>query len=449
MLVVWILSRMYSRKKSETDPLYIYFHRGLMAKMFGGLGVALVYTFYYPGGDTIQFFSDGFSLVRMLFINPGGVMNIIFLKYRIEFFYYFNDFTGYPAYVRDPETWFVVRLLFIVVLLSFKSFIMATLILATFSFIGVWRLYKVFVMEFPMLRREMAISVFFIPSVFFWGSGLLKDTITFSAIGFLLYSFYMSFIRKEKIIVNGLICALALYIIISIKPYIFVGLMPGLIIWMVHKLLSQIKGEIARIAAIPILIIVGVVFGYILLNMLGNSLAEYSLDQVMEKAVITQRDLKSDYYRGNSFDIGEFDANFSSMLSKAPIAIAATLFGPFILQANNIVMFVSAIENLIILIFTIRVLVMTRFFGMFRIIASHHMLTFNMIFALFFAFSVGISTSNFGSLVRYKIPCIPFYVCSLYVVRYLRQKEIEEKKARESQYLQYDELKSIEQSLRR
>ena len=44
------------------------------------------------------------------------------------------------------------------------------------------------------------------------------------------------------------------------------------------------------------------------------------------------------------------------------------------------------------------------------------LLLFSFVFAIFFAFGVGLSTSNFGALVRYKIPCIPFYLSSLWLV---------------------------------
>jgi len=50
-----------------------------------------------------------------------------------------------------------------------------------------------------------------------------------------------------------------------------------------------------------------------------------------------------------------------------------------------------------------------------------------MLFALFFAFSVGLATSNFGSLVRLKIPCIPFYVSGLFILKYLYEKKAKKK----------------------
>ena len=90
-------------------------------------------------------------------------------------------------------------------------------------------------------------------------------------------------------------------------------------------------------------------------------------------------------------------------------------------------MLFSALENLLILFFTIRVLIRIRVIGLFRYFTKHHLLTFSLIFSLFLAFAIGISTSNFGSLVRYKIPVMPFYIASLYIINYydsLRDKKL-------------------------
>jgi hypothetical protein len=38
------------------------------------------------------------------------------------------------------------------------------------------------------------------------------------------------------------------------------------------------------------------------------------------------------------------------------------------------------------------------------------------LFSLVFAMFVGASTLNFGTLVRYKIPCLPFYAISLFLI---------------------------------
>jgi hypothetical protein len=41
---------------------------------------------------------------------------------------------------------------------------------------------------------------------------------------------------------------------------------------------------------------------------------------------------------------------------------------------------------------------------------------YSFLFSIVFALFVGASTLNFGSLVRYKIPCTPFYLISLFLI---------------------------------
>jgi hypothetical protein len=139
-------------------------------------------------------------------------------------------------------------------------------------------------------------------------------------------------------------------------------------------------------------------------------------------------------YRGNTFDIGEVKPTFESMLQKSPLAINAALFRPYLWESSNILMFVSGIENFLILLFSIYILIKLRVFGFFKYVNRHHLLTFAFIFSLFFAFAVGISTSNFGSLVRYRIPLLPFYVSTLLIVKKLQEDEIAAKRERSYEY---------------
>jgi len=52
---------------------------------------------------------------------------------------------------------------------------------------------------------------------------------------------------------------------------------------------------------------------------------------------------------------------------------------------------------------------------------------YSFLFAIVFGLFVGASTLNFGTLVRYKIPCLPFYAISLFLI-YEKVKERAAKK---------------------
>ena len=53
-----------------------------------------------------------------------------------------------------------------------------------------------------------------------------------------------------------------------------------------------------------------------------------------------------------------------------------------------------------------------KFFNACRDPAIMYCITFSFLFALF----VGATTPNFGTLCRYKIPCMPFYVVALFLI---------------------------------
>jgi hypothetical protein len=153
-----------------------------------------------------------------------------------------------------------------------------------------------------------------------------------------------------------------------------------------------------------------------MLNLMSGILGEYSIENVLNKAVITNMDLKSEYYQGSSFDIGDFDPTVGGILSKMPIAINAALFRPYIWETYNMTMFMSGIENFFMLSFFVYLIIKLRVYNLFRLMFRHRILFFTVYFSIFFSFSVGLTTSNFGSLVRYKIPAIPFFLISLFII---------------------------------
>ena len=76
----------------------------------------------------------------------------------------------------------------------------------------------------------------------------------------------------------------------------------------------------------------------------------------------------------------------------------------------------AAIEGVVSLFFTIRLLYKCGFIRFTKLIFSNPEVQFCMIFSVAFAFAVGFTSFNFGSLVRYKIPLMPFYFIALFIL---------------------------------
>ncbi len=417
-LLFYFLAKRVENNNKSKHPMYRWYAKGMLVKMVGAVAVCLIYQFYYRGGDTISYYETSRAIAFMAGKDSSVFWSMLAGHNTMENLSNFDVSTGFPVYWMDEKALFVSRLIVPLFYLSFGSYIVMSLMLSFVCYSGIWKLFVLFNSYFPMLQKQFAIAFLFIPSVVFWGSGLLKDTITLSAVGWFTFYFHDFFIRKKFAFSSIAFVLISSYLLIAIKPYIFFALLPGSILWLVNQRLASVQNKILKSLIAPFFILVGIGLSFLVLSQMSDALGIYAIDNVMERAVVVNLDQKQEYYQGNSFDIGKFDANPLSMLGKAHLAIAATLFRPYLWDVKNIVMFISALENTYILLLTFFLLAKLKFVSFFTLIGKNALLLFSFLFSLFFAFSVGITTSNFGSLVRLKIPCIPFYIAGLFILKY-------------------------------
>lgn len=407
------------RKNIHTNPEYKYFIPGLFTRIIGAIALGLVYYFYYGGGDTTNYHHSAVAYSNFLFTNKEDFLTALFGNAKNYHFSFEVAGDVYHIYrPHDQHAFFVVRLLIPIVLMGFHSYFASAILTAVFTYGGLWKLYQTFLQEYPSLKKEMAIACLFIPSCVFWGSGLMKDSFTLSAVGWFTYAFYNLFIKKQrnpKFIIYIIISSL---IIIAIKPYIFFALLPGSILWMSNNIKTKINHKFIKNLFAPFFFGIGVIGGYFALQQLGDSLGDYKIDSVLDKAVVTQKDMKADYYGGKTFDIGDFDASTEGIILKAPAAVFAGIFRPGLWDVRNAVMAVSSLENTYLLFLTLFLLFKLKFVGFFKYITQNSLILFAIMFSLFFAFSVGLTVANFGSLVRLRIPELPFFVASLFAIKY-------------------------------
>lgn len=415
--ILYIFARVTVNRNIAARPEYRYYIWGLNLKFIGGIALCLVYTLYYQGGDTTAYFESSVSLHKLMWRYPDVWWKIMTGELKWEYYTYFDSKTGYPQYYRDPQSFSVVRYTNLLHLISMKRYIITTLLLSYITYQGVWRLYILFVSVYPNYSRQLAYCILFVPSVFFWGSGILKDSITLMAACWITYSFHRMFILNKGYVAHGISIFIMANILITLKPYILLALLPGAILWLSFDKAALIKNPALRLLMFPIIISSLILIGFLTYQSLGETLGQYSsVDKILNKAVVTQKDLKQEYYQGSTFDIGEFDNSFTGVIGKFPLAATAGLFRPFLWEARNPVMAVTGMENLVLLGLTLFLFIRLGPLPFIAKIRSQPILFFSILFALFFSFSVGLTTSNFGALSRYKIPAIPFFLTALVVV---------------------------------
>lgn len=408
LVIIYILAYVIRPYVSDTINRQ-YFFPALTVKIIGALAVGFIYQFYYSGGDTYNYHTHGSRHIwEAIMDSPDGLQLILGGDVTGLYEYYSKI-----AFYGDPASYFIVRIAAVFDLITFSSYSGTAVLFAMVSFVGMWMFFKTFYEQFPHLHKWIALAAFFIPSVFFWGSGLLKDTITLAAVGALTFSIKRLLIDKKVSIASVLLFLISAYVIFSVKKYILLCFLPAAILWVYFSNLYKLPSLALRILLIPFILLFIIGSGYWAVLKVGETDERYSLSKIPETARITAYDIGFWTGRGagSTYSLGELDGTFGNMISKTPQAINVALFRPYLWEINNPLMALSALESFVFLLFTFYVLIIRRNV-LSRMLIDPNII-FCLVFCLTFAFAVGISTYNFGTLSRYRIPLLPFYLMAL------------------------------------
>jgi hypothetical protein len=397
-----------------------YFFPALTVRVIGALAVGFLYQFYYSGGDTYNFHTRGSRIIWEAFMDsPVLGWKLLTTRGDIQGIY---SYASNIPFFNDPSSYFVIRVAAVFDLITFSSYSATAVLFALVSFCGAWMLFMAFYRQSPELHRWFALATLFIPSVIFWGSGLLKDTLTLAAIGFLTYAISNLFIKKQISIFSIFLLLISFWILFSVKKYILLCYLPAAFLWVYAARLARLKSLVLKIMVAPFIVGVLVVSGYYAIVLIGEDDPRYAIDKIAVTAKVTAYDIG--FYTGRSagsrYSLGELDGTFTNMVSKAPQAINVSLFRPYLWEVKNPLMLLSALESLALVSLTLYVLVLSqsKFFKAW----SNPTVQFCLVFSLTFAFAVGVSTFNFGTLARYKIPLLPFYLLAIvYILDYVKR----------------------------
>ncbi len=384
-----------------------------------------------------MYYESSVPMTNLFWENPAGYFKVLFSAPTEELRSYFNYDTGYPySYMYlESKTCMVIKLTSVLLIFGFKSYLITTVLLSSLAYYGLWKIYTLLNMYYPELRKYFAWGVLLVPSVIFWGSGILKDTYTMAATGMIVFGYWQVFLNKKYRKFSGWAqFIIGAYILLAIKPYIIMVLLPALFMWFIFDRVYQLRNVLVLAIALPAGIGFFMLASYFLFSGLGDTLSKFSLDSALENAKVIQQDLmREEQYGGNSFNIGKFDGSLNSAVSLFPNAVFAGLYRPMIIESRNIVMILSGLENTVLLVLTVFVLVRVGLRRCWAIIRTNSFIVFALIFSIFFAFVIGLTTSNFGAMVRFKIPLFPFFLAGLTIIYFydsiiLAQRAVEENK---------------------
>lgn len=367
-------------------------------KVFTGFLLSLIYTYYYTSradADIYKYFDDSQILYDLFWTHPKHFFQIIFdINTQSEVFasyfhkmnYWYNKFNVY----NDNRT--MIKLNALIRFISMGYFQVHNLVLSFLSFTGLVALYKVFT---DVLKRHfilLFLIVFLTPSVLFWSSSVLKDSLLVFSIGFLLYYFYQ--ILKEPTIKKLIPLLVFIGFLSLIKPYILMIMLPGLLAWAVTAKIFRTYPGFVFTVSYSLFIIV-------LFN-IELFLPQYNFKEILQEKQENFINLTKEQVIGSYIYIQPFSAEGWSILKAVPRAFTNIFFRPHLFDSRSPFILLAAFENLLIWLAGVFCLLF------FKKQKAHPLIYFSLFFTILLFVLTGLVTPIMGAYVRYKMPALPF-----------------------------------------
>ena len=380
--------------------------------------IYLVYTVYYPDrtlADIFKFYDDAKLLYNNLYNDDKmQYWKIVFgidndnpniyreLK-RMQYWFEPNEITSYN------DNRIVIRINLLLYPLTKGYYSIHALVISFVAFIGLLAFYRT-TKEFLLLNHKLSVlSIFLIPSVIFWGSGNLKESILIFALGFYILYFFKT-LNNVNLINVSLLLIFALLLLYT-KSYVLLTLIPGTLSLLISKYFEYKKLGVISILTLALCIISIILTHYLLpefdlITQIQNKQIEFNTVAIKMKAA-------------SKINLPLLDNNIFSIIINSFLALINTLFRPTIIDATSVLSFVAGVENLII----ITLIGLALIFPLKPTYKQKQFIYFSFYFTILLSIFIGLIVPVLGAIVRYKIPYLPLiYLLLLSIIDFKKIK---------------------------
>ncbi|MBK7124106.1 MAG: hypothetical protein IPH68_15785 [Chitinophagaceae bacterium] len=405
-----------ARRNRYDDPVLKYYHKqAFWIKVIAVVPFTLFNAVLSPGDSFLLYYTESANISHLILKDFSNIKWLYLPSIDFDQSLLKNPLN--LGYLRSENNYMIVRITSVLSYLALHKYVILNLFFSMISFSGVWRLYRFFYEQYPHLHKQFAIAILYLPTFVFWSAGILKDPICTGAIGWITYALYEIFYKKKNLVSNVVIILIFGYLLYVIKVYILISYVPFFFLYLVLKNVTLIKSRILRVTLVTGLIVLAITMFTTVMQELAGTLGAYGGEDLAQNISTYQKAYAEQDNAASNFSLGvEFDGSTGSLLRIAPAAIVATLYRPFFWESKKLSTLLSSVESLFIMMFTLFVLYKAGPLNFLRSIMRDPVILYCLLFALLFALFVGATTANFGTLVRYKIPCLPFYIIALYLI---------------------------------
>ena len=411
IVVFYCLKRFFFRSLNPafTRLLVVFFSLKILAV----LTYILLVVYYWQLADSVSVYSETKNFVSLI---SADISNIKYLFLPVE---NYNaainldvSLKAVPGGSGMEGNFSLTRLCTILYPLSLGKYLLLNFWFGVISAIAQFKLFLVLTKVYPQLKGKLAICILFIPTVLFYGSPIYKETLCMSCLclaGVCVYNV----IKNRKPLINSLLVILFCFFIYLVKPYVLSAVLIATCIVLLSRFFARVFKHSLLGKAFS-LILLGITIALIVKNI--SYFDSYVYDFI-DTANINQQFYGYTIGENSSFEFGEIETSFSGLIKKIPLSIYTCYFRPNLWEINQPILLFCALESLTCFLLLCYTIVKKRR-NFFMVLRSNILTHIIFIYVFLMGIIVGTTTFNFGSLMRYKVPAVPFLWLFIFILLY-------------------------------
>ena len=378
----------------------------LIVKFACGLALTRMYTAYHPDRETadiFKFYDDGEVIYQALEQNPKDFFMLAsgldrnrpdYDKYYIKMKHWSRKYDHEQGGMSDTRL--MIRLNAWAWVFSTGVYEVHILFWCFVSLLGLCLVYRAFYPYFTDRPWWLAGAVFLIPSVLWWGSGVLKESFLLLFTGLLMLPVMALFAgRMRPVHLFYLLLAAGGFFLL--KFYVLLAFVPAII-----------SLFIAKIMRFKHTVLVNLLVPSVLVILLMNAYRVFPDFDVMKQMASLQQDmLRMSYYSGagSVTDANPLAPTLMGFVRNLPEALLNATLRPALTEVKNGLQLFAGIEN------TFIGFVILLAIGLYQPVTDapkKALVWFCLSFTFMLFALTGLTTPILGTLVRYRMPALPF-----------------------------------------
>ena len=416
VVIFFLIARRFAKKNAQTPNEFYWFLINWWIKMIAGILLAWMIVYYYGYGDPMGYKDQSDALLDSVLKNWG---NIKFIFLPVESFRDYLSNLGYSTldlgYYSEPN-FMISRVSCIAAFFTFNRFLIINFIFTNIAYYGFVLIYTASKKIIHGYNKALAIGCLFIPSCIFWSSGLAKEPICMISLGVMFSCVVKLFFQKKISFRTILKLIFFSYVLCTVKNYIFYCFLFAFILWIFYNCVKKLmsKSILIKIALMLFFIIITAGIAYFFADSLAE-VVNINIGDIITSNIDIYESIAA-RQGGSLIEVKDIDvSSFWGILKFIPHGLVNVFFRPFPWEISNVLMILTVLENLFFIFLFIKVIFKSRFFTK-KLFINKNYQVFAILFSVSLAFVIGISTFNFGTMVRYKIPFLPFWASFLLIL---------------------------------